>query len=115
MTALTREGTTVIPRLLPATRFHQRFLGLMGRRGLEPGQALLLCPCRAIHTWFMRFPLDLLFLDSEGRVVRIARHVKPWRMVWGGRRAASVVELQAGWLEPAAVRLGDRLTSSPSA
>ena len=110
--ALIRDGVTLIPRLIPALRFHERLFGLMGRRPLGPGQAMFLNPCSSIHTWFMRFPLDLIFLDAEGRIVRIVRHVKPWRMVWGGPRAASVVELASGWLAPDAVRLGDRLTSS---
>ena len=112
MTALTRNGETLIPRLTLALRFHERLFGLMGRRPLGPEEALLLDPCRAIHTWFMRFPLDLIFLDADQRVVRLVRNVKPWRMASGGPRAVSVVELESGWLAPDAVRLGDRLTFS---
>lgn len=71
-----------------------RLLGLAGLRALPPATALLLPRTRSIHTLGMRFALDLLWLDDEGRVVRIDRGVRPWR-VRGCRAASQVVELPA--------------------
>ena len=69
-----------------------RLLGLAGLRSLPPGVALLLPRTRSIHTFGMRFALDLVWLDREGGIVRIDRGVRPWRMR-GCRAAAQVVEL----------------------
>ncbi|MDQ6750982.1 MAG: DUF192 domain-containing protein [Actinomycetota bacterium] len=90
----------VTPRELDvrvAVTARARLLGLAGLSPLPPGVALLLPEARSIHTCFMRFPLDLLWLDSEGRVLRVDPSVAPWRLR-GCRRARSVVELSAsGW------------------
>lgn len=79
-----------------ARTFADRAKGLIGRDGLEPGKGLLITRCNCIHTFFMRFAIDAVFLDGEGRVVRVARNVRPWRMfVWGGWRARQVLETAA--------------------
>lgn len=80
-----------------ADTFVSRFLGLMFRRDLPAGRGLLITRCRAIHTLFMRFPIDAAFLDSSGAAVRVVRGIRPWRpFVWGGRRAVAVLEAKAG-------------------
>ncbi len=112
MASLYKNGVLLIPHLSMAWRFHERLLGLMGKAPLGPGKALLLQRCGSIHTCFMRFPLEVIFLDAENRVVRRIRHVRPWSFAWGGRNAVSAVEMEAGWLAPDAVTTGDRLTSS---
>ena len=74
-----------------------RMRGLLGRQGLGVGEALLLKPCNAIHTLFMRYPIDAVFLDRAGRVVRRIRGIRPWRFfVWGGWRACQVLEISPG-------------------
>ena len=79
-----------------AGSFAARAKGLIGRRGLEPGHGLLIPKCNCIHTFFMRFPIDATFLDRGGNVVKVVRNVRPWRpWVWGGWRAASVLETAA--------------------
>jgi uncharacterized membrane protein (UPF0127 family) len=103
-----------IPDVRMARRFHERFLGLMGRRRLEPGVALWLQPCRGIHTLGMRFAIDVLFLDGKGRVLRIARNVRPWRLAWAPRGTQSVVEVASGWLTEGAIRTGDRMETRPT-
>jgi uncharacterized membrane protein (UPF0127 family) len=108
-----RGDGVVVADLTIARCFHERLLGLMGRAPLGPGRALLLRPCRCIHTCFMRFPLDVIFLDAGNRVVRRVDHVRPWRAVWGGMRAESVVEVASGWLPADAVKPGDPLTFFP--
>jgi uncharacterized membrane protein (UPF0127 family) len=87
--------------------------GLLGRDCLQEGAALMLIPCCAVHTAFMRFSIDLAFLDRDGRIVRMVSRMRPWRIAiaW---RARAVIELPAGRLESLAVRLGDRLYVKPA-
>ncbi|HEX5939275.1 MAG TPA: DUF192 domain-containing protein [Dehalococcoidia bacterium] len=86
-----------------------RFLGLMGRSRLEPDCALVIRPCSSIHTFFMRFPIDVVFIDLDSRVVKIAENVKPWRIMLGGKGAHAVVELAGGVLAGTAITVGDQL------
>ena len=71
----------------------RRTRGLIGRPPPGPGEGLLILKCNAIHTLFMRYPIDATFLDREGRVVKTVRNIRPWRLlVWGGWRAVKVLE-----------------------
>lgn len=79
-----------------AETFGARAKGLIGRNGLPRGRGLLIPRCNAIHTCFMRFPIDATFLDRKGRVVKVVRNIRPWRLfVWGGFRATQVLETAA--------------------
>ena len=100
----------VIPRVRLAAGPVARALGLLACPALPPGEALLLRPCGAIHTFGMQYSLDVIFLDARDRVVRVARNVGAGRIVWGGRGAHAALELAAGWLPPTAVAAGDQLT-----
>lgn len=73
-----------------ADTFMKRFLGLMGRK--ESNYALLLSPCNSVHTCFMRFQLDLLFLDGDNRIIEKRQAVKPWRGTKIIGKAHSVLE-----------------------
>jgi uncharacterized protein len=88
-------GRVVCDRCTLARDTYARMVGLLGRTGLEQGEGLLLQPAGSIHTFFMRFPIDAVFLDKERRVVRIAASVKPWRAALA-RRSRAVLELAAG-------------------
>lgn len=91
-----------------ADDFFSRGVGLLGRSGLESGRALWLVPGKSIHTWFMRFAIDVLFLDKSLAVVKVIEEMGPWRVSpWVGD-AHSVLELKAGSLR-GAVSVGDRL------
>lgn len=80
-----------------ANSFFSRLMGLMFRRDLPAGKGLLITRCRAIHTLFMRFPIDAVFLDGNGDIVRIVQGIRPWRFfVSGGRRAVQVLETNPG-------------------
>ena len=74
------------------------FLGLMGKRGLQPHAGLHLPRCSSIHTCFMLFPIDVVYLDRAKKVKRIVAGMKPWRLSWC-RGADSVLEAAAGWAE----------------
>ncbi len=87
------DGVTVCERTCVADTPFTRMKGLLGRDGLEQGEGLLLRPASSVHTWFMRFPIDVVFLDRELVVVGIADEVEPWRAAGrarsqGGARAA---------------------------
>ena len=69
--------------------------GLLGRPGLDPGAGLLITKTGSIHTFFMRFPIDVVFLDKKMVVRRVVAGIRPFRFAWG-RGARSVVELAAG-------------------
>jgi len=97
-----RDGEMVIDRIAVATGFWRRALGLMGRREVpaEWGAGLVFPGCRSLQTCFMRFPLDVLFLDAEGRVVEERRNVLPWRMIAGPSETEQCLEVRAGWMPP---------------
>ena len=79
-----------------AETMFERMRGLIGRKTLAPGKGMLIPKCNCIHTFFMRFPIDATFIDKNGRTVKVVRNVRPWRpWIWGGWRAASVLETKA--------------------
>ncbi|MDD2458197.1 MAG: DUF192 domain-containing protein [Eubacteriales bacterium] len=90
-----------------------RLRGLLGRRILMPGEGLVLTPCNQVHGLFMNFPIDLVFLDRERRVIQICR-LDPWQISPYVRKAQSVLEVPAGSAE-GRVRPGDQLELAPSA
>jgi len=92
-----------------------RFWGLMGRKQLPEGLGLWIKPSSSVHTSFMRFPIDLVYLSGENEVVKICTRVRPWRLSFGGRGAETVLELAPGALERVQLRIGERLTIGPIA
>ena len=79
-----------------ARTLFERMRGLIGTKRLPPGEGMLILKCNAIHTCFMRFPIDATFLDRDDNVVKVVRNIRPWRLcVWGGRRAVKVLETAA--------------------
>src|SRR3954469_22197720 len=101
-------GRVICERCELADRPHTRLRGLLGRRDLPAGQGLLLRPSPSIHTWFMRFPIDVVFLDAELHVLDVVPELRPWRMAWQkGTRA--VLELSAGEAQTRGIRPGDQL------
>jgi uncharacterized membrane protein (UPF0127 family) len=99
----------VCERAVVADRPLARMRGLLGRAELPHGVGLLLRPAPSIHTAFMRFEIDALFLDRDLRVLRVAPRLRPWRAA-AKRRARSVLELAAGEAERLGIQVGDRLT-----
>ena len=91
----------------------RRLVGLLGRAGLEAHGGLVIRPCNMIHTWFMRFPIDVLFVNDEGIVVRAVEALRPFSLAWGGRSASQTIELPAGTLARVGVRAGGRVSIEP--
>ena len=87
--------------------------GLLGRAGLAPFSALVLAPCAAVHTMFMRFAIDVIFVDSKGRAVHVVPGLAPWRAAMA-LFAHAVIELPAGTLASREVAVGDSLYLMPA-
>ena len=102
------NGRVVCERCVLADTALTRMRGLLGRRELPSGEGLLLRPASSIHMAFMRFPIDAVFLDAQGRVVKVAHELKPWRTA-AARRAKAVVELPAGEASRRGIDVGQRL------
>ncbi len=92
-----------------ATGLLSRLTGLLGTDGFSGQPGLFILPCNGVHTFGMRYPIDVFFLDAEGRVVDIKRSVAPNRLTGVVRSAASVIEFPAGVIAEADIRTGDRL------
>jgi uncharacterized membrane protein (UPF0127 family) len=92
-----------------ADSFWAKFRGWMLRSRPGVGEGLIIQPCTSIHMMFMRFTIDAVFFDKQGRVTRVSRALKPWiGLAFGGRGAYGVVELPVGAAE--GVSAGDQLT-----
>ena len=104
----TERGSVVCERCTLARSPLTRMRGLLGRRGLAQGEGLLLQPAGSIHTAFMRFPIDAVFLDRHQRVLRVAVGLRPWRAA-GAKHARAVLELAAGEAARVGLVAGDVL------
>jgi uncharacterized protein len=89
-----------------------RSKGLLGRKGLEPGEALWIVPCEAVHTFFMQFAIDLVYIDKQNRVRKVKNCVPPWRLS-ACFLAHSVIELPAGVVHHSETQTGDVLEFVP--
>lgn len=106
------SGVRVASKTLVADSWWGRFRGLLGRPVLGSGEGMLLLGCGSIHTVGMDHPIDIAFLDAEGRVVRRLERLGPWRVGFGGPTATHALELPAGRLEETGTAPGDRLSWS---
>jgi uncharacterized membrane protein (UPF0127 family) len=109
-----RTDTVVASTVEVAATRASRRRGLLGRDAFDGSAALILSPCWTIHTAFMRFPIDVAFVDRDGRVVRVAEDMAPWRVA-AAPSAAVTVELAAGVLRARDVQVGDQLYLSTPA
>ncbi|HWG21494.1 MAG TPA: DUF192 domain-containing protein [Terracidiphilus sp.] len=104
--------TGIGDRIEVADRGERRRKGLLGRTGLAPGEGLWIVPCEAVHTFGMKFAIDLIFLDRKWRVVKVRHAVRSGR-ISGSLRAHSVVELPAGTVRASLTETGDQLDFEP--
>ena len=109
MTIEDSRGRVVCERCAVADRPLPRLRGLLGRRELPAGHGLLLRPAPSIHTWFMRFPIDAVFLSADLEVLAVRPEMPAWRMA-AGRGARAVLELAAGEAARRGVSAGSRLS-----
>ena len=114
--ALVREsdGAVVCERCAVAYTTFARMRGLLGRRELPRGEGMLIRPAPSIQTFFMRFPIDVVFLHRDGDVLKVCEDVRPWRAA-AARRAHSTLELRSGEAKRRGIAVGDKLvTHDPS-
>jgi uncharacterized protein len=102
------RGPVVCERGELAVTAWTRSKGLLGRRGLDPDEGLWIQPTGSIHMWFMRFPIDVVYADREGKVLKLVRRIRPWRMS-ACRGAKVALELPVGAIDRAGVQVGDHL------
>lgn len=103
-----RTGAPIATSVERATTRATRKRGLLGRDGMPAGTALMIEPCPAVHTAFMRFAIDIVFIDRQGYVTKIVRNLGAWRAAMSPR-AYAVVEMPAGALDQVDLVVGDRL------
>jgi uncharacterized protein len=107
-------GTVIAHDVKTAFDSASRRHGLLGRETWPEGRALVLAPCAAVHTCFMRFPIDVVFVDRAGRVRKVTEHLRAWRIA-ASPRAFAAIEMAAGSATAAGVRPGTRLAISDHA
>ncbi|HLE10485.1 MAG: hypothetical protein A2504_16235 [Bdellovibrionales bacterium RIFOXYD12_FULL_39_22] len=91
-----------------ATTLQDRIIGLMFSKTMETFDGLMITPCNSIHTFFMRYPIDVIFLDKNFIVVKIIRNLSPWRITWIYLRAVQVLELPANTI-PDNLKINDKI------
>jgi uncharacterized protein len=102
------DGRVICQRCVLALTVARRMRGLLGRRSLEHDEGILLRPAPSVHTFFMRFAIDAVFLDRNLIVLKVATNLRPWRAA-RCKRARAVLELPAGAAPRMGLKRGDRL------
>lgn len=104
-----RNQSCLMTQIRHARHFWSRLRGLLGRRCLAANEGLLISPCNQVHTLGMRFPIDVLFLDAEGVIVKCVSQLRPFRLA-GSRQAKHTLELAAGSIKAHALAPGQQLS-----
>lgn len=102
-------GAVVADRIAVADTRATRAVGLLQRSGLDPGEGLWIVPSRGVHTFWMRFSIDIVALDDRGVVIDRVAELKPWRIRLPRRGTAGVLELPSGTLAASGTALGHRI------
>ncbi|OVE75378.1 hypothetical protein BVX97_04715 [bacterium E08(2017)] len=108
---LQRDSKVIFSNVNIAEKLSERMVGLLAHKELPAEHALWIDPCSSIHTFMMKFSIDVIFLDRDMTVVKICRDVAPGNMVFGGMSARSTVEIASGWLAEDMLKVGQKLTS----
>jgi uncharacterized membrane protein (UPF0127 family) len=103
------RGTVVAERVKVARSTRDRTVGLLNRAGLADDEGLWIERSPSIHMFFMRFAIDAVFVDADGRVTKVVPDLKPWRVVWWARGARDCLELAAGAAARSGTQPGDAL------
>jgi hypothetical protein len=103
------KDTVLAKEVIIADTFLKRVKGLLGRKDFLPGQTLIIKPCNSIHTFFMQFPIDVLFVDKDNRVIKTLSSVKPFRLTSIYFQASFIIELPSGTIQSTLTCKGDTL------
>lgn len=107
-----RSGRLLATHVEAAVDSETRRKGLLGRTGLPEGHAIVIAPTNAIHTFFMKFPIDVVFVNRAGRVLKIKTAMPAWRMA-AALRGFAVIEMAGGAAERVGLAAGDELAIEP--
>ena len=103
------RGTLLASDAREARTFLSRLVGLLGRASLAPGEGLVIDPCSSVHTGFMRFAIDVLYVSRDGEVLKIAANMKPFRASALARARCYVIELPSGTAAATSTAAGDEI------
>jgi len=103
------KTTLIADRVVMANSFFSRLIGLLNRSELLSGEALILTNSNCIHMFFMRFAIDVIFLDKDNRVVGLAENLKPFRVSSICSKASRAIEMPTGTIQSSKTVLGDVL------
>lgn len=110
----TTKGTIIGSAIAVAATIRSRMVGLLGRARLDPGEGLLILPSSGVHTWGMRFPIDVVALDRHLRVLDVKEHLGSFRIAAVGWTTRSVLELPAGTIRQSQIEVDDQLAITPT-
>ena len=105
----TRTQRVIADDVEVARTREERNKGLLGRASLAASAALVLEPCFSVHTAFMQFPIDVVFVARDGRAIKIVERLQPWRLA-ASLKARSVIELPSGAVERLGIQVGDSMS-----
>jgi uncharacterized protein len=103
-------GTIVAEACRVASSLRDRTVGLLGTNGIRAGEGLLIQRSPSIHMFFMRYPIDAVFVNDAGVITKVVESLKPWRVVWWARGAQDCIELPTGAVHQSGCRPGHRLS-----
>lgn len=107
-----KTGQVVVPNCKVARTVLARLVGLMGSTHLNSDSALWIEPCNSVHTFFMRYTIDVVYLDKQGRVIDVCAQVSPWRVHLPVSKAKVALELPSGGAALAGIKTGEVLCLS---
>ncbi len=105
----TTQNNIIASQGIMADTFLRRLKGLLGKTEISDDEALCIKPCKSVHTFFMRFPIDVIFIDRENKVINITKSLKPFKTSKYIKNAMYVIEIGAGMSEIKDVRIGDKV------
>lgn len=104
-----KNDVVLLKDLRVAENFPDRLQGLLGSKKLSDEQGLWIHKCNSIHTFFMTYPIDCIFINEQMVVQKVHKNIYPWRMTFPVWKASSVIEVNAGWADSMNIQEGDQL------
>ena len=103
------QQRTLASVLMVADSFFRSLRGLIGTASLEEGHGLWIFPCQSVHTFWMRFPIDVVFLDKDDKIIHLVENLKPYRVSKHLSKASSVIELPISTIKETGTQVGDEI------
>ncbi|RME17036.1 MAG: DUF192 domain-containing protein [Bdellovibrio sp.] len=107
------KNKVIVSHLKKASSFSERLVGLLSKTSLKDNEGLWIPHCNSIHTFFMKFPIDAVFVNKQLIVQTLHPHLQPWRITWPNLKAHSVFELPSGSIQKYQIERGDQLDVGP--